>query len=1182
MTGGRLRLLFVFCLLAGAGEAAGDLREPVHPRRNVDEFQPVVAKFIRFTIRATNSGEPGIDELEIYGPDDEPRNLALAANGARATASGTLPGFQIHELEGVNDGHYGNGHCWIADRREGAWVQIELPKPARVNKIIWGRDRESKFIDRLATSYIIEAALSPGQWQQVASSADRRPPPTTSANDLLSPAARQFVNRFAPVSTTLSQDAERGSSDYTVDSWQTPDGLPANTITAITQTPDGYLWLGTLNGLARFDGVRFKVFGKSDGLPNPRVLCLLLDRSGTLWIGTEGGGVARWQNGIFSNFRKEDGLANNVVQSLAEDKTGRIWMATAGGLSCWHEGKFIHDQRLVPSSATVYSRIVASGEQLWMTEFGGVNVLENGRLTRPSNRLEPSAFSSIYALHRGPSNRLWFGGANNYVGCLATNGEVKVFAEEAGQLLNSIWEVLESRSGDVWVGTASGGLRRLRDNHFISLTTQEGLSDNSIRCLFEDRESNLWVGTVGGGLNRIKPRRLNSFTTRDGLSHNVVMSLAEDPDGVLWIGSNCGGLNMRRDGQITAFTGDYLLDNECIWSLLAARDGSLWIGTWGGGLFLKKGNEIKRYPFTHTGNDEPILALYQDRNDGLWVGTYSQGLKLFRDGAFVDISGTNDSVKFITSMAEDPSGALWVGTGGNGLVKLDFGSSPSTVGGRSSLLFSREQGLPSDFVRTLMVDKKGVLWIGTDGGLARFSNGRVAAFTRAHGLPDEVISQILEDDRGYLWLGSNKGIFRVSEAELESIANGGSTPLSVLAYGRADGMENAQCTGGFNPAGLRTRDGRLWFSTVKGLVQIDPNGLVRNELPPQVLIEEVRVDGNPVTGPEKLLQIPPSATRLDLQFTATSLTAPERNRFRHRLEGLDKDWVEDGPQRVAAYHHLPPGRYQFQLAASNGDGVWNQAGIRLNLRVLPPFWKTWWFGVLTGSVVLGGGGWSVRSWSVRRLGRKLRALQEQHALEKERTRIAQDIHDELGASLTRIALLTELGQKHKDRAEDVAADLNKISATAREAVRAMDAIVWAVNPRNDTLDSFANYVSQYAEDLFRLTAIRYRLDVPPDLPDRPLSTEVRHHLFLAVKETLNNVVRHSGATEVWLRLSCAENELALVVADNGKGLQQSRSAPGQDGLLNLKNRLQSLGGVCQVQSEEGKGTEVRLILPLND
>lgn len=1180
MARGPLTFLFTFMLLVSPG-AAAELREPVHPRRNIEEFPPVTARFFRFTIKTTNIGEPGLDELEIYGPDDDARNLALAANGGRATCSGTLPGYKIHELEGINDGLYGNGHCWIADRREGAWVQIELPRPVPVHKVIWGRDRESKFIDRLPIDYVIEVATVRGQWKEISSSRNRKPLDPSLTGDLRSPAARQFVNRFAPVGTSLAAETDRSSSEYTVDSWQTPDGLPANTVTAIAQTPDGYLWVGTLNGLARFDGVRFKVFSKTDGLPNSRILCLLLDRQGVLWIGTEGGGVARWQGGGFTSLNTKDGLAHDVVQTIAEDALGRVWLATGAGLSCWKNGRFIHDTDQLPSTRALYPRLMAAGDRLWITELGGVHVVQDGKLTRPTNIAEPSAFSSIYAMHRGPSGRLWFGGANNYVSSLATNDTVTVYAEQAGQLLNSIWEILETRTGDVWVGTASGGLRRLREGRFTSLTTQEGLSDNSIRCLFEDREGNLWVGTLGGGMNRIKPRRLTTFTTRDGLSHNVVMSLAEDKEGTLWIGSNCGGLNTRRDGRIISLTGDYLLDNECIWSLLAANDDSLWIGTWGGGLFRKKDKQVTRFPILHPGNDDPILALCEAHTNGLWVGTYSEGLKLFQDGSFTTVTAPNGfSPRFITSLVEDSARNLWVGTGGNGLHKFEFAGKPPSTQAVASTAFSREQGLPNEFVRTLYLDRRQVLWIGTDGGLARFGEGRLTAFTRDHGLPDEVISQILEDDRGFLWLGSNKGIFRVAKNELESISNGSATPLSVLAFGQADGMENPQCTGGFHPAGLRARNGQLWFSTVKGLVLVEPNRLSRNELPPSVLLEEVRLDGASLSDSNALLRIPHAATRLEFQFTATSLTAPERNRFRHRLEGLDPGWVEDGEQRAAAYHRLPPGKYRLHVTACNGDGVWNPVGATLDLRVLPPFWRTWWFAALAGLVVAGGGGWSVRSWSVRRFRRKLQVLQEQHALEQERSRIAQDIHDELGASLTRIALLTELGLKHKERADEVSADLNKISATAREAVRAMDAIVWAVNPRNDTLDHFANYVSQFAEEFFRLTPIRYRLDVPPDLPDRPLSTEARHHLFLAVKESLNNVVRHSGASEVWLRLTCAHDQLSVVIEDNGKGFLDGKPVPGHDGLVNLRSRLEGMGGTCLVDSQPGKGTRVTLVLPL--
>ncbi len=299
---------------------AAALREPVHPRRNVEEFAPVEAKFVRFTVRATNRGEPCLDELEIYSADGESRNVALAKNGARATASGSLAGYAIHQLEGVNDGRYGNGLSWIADRIDGAWVQIELPQFTRINKVIWGRDREGNFMDRLATQYEVQVSADARSWRTVASSADREPLPVGAQLFSGSGIARSIVNRFAPVGTALSADSRSSPTEYRIDVWQTPDGLPGNTVTAIQQTPDGYLWIGTLNGLARFDGLRFQVFGEASALPNTRVLCLLAARDGSLWIGTDGGGLVRFRDGAFQALTRKDGLASDTVTSLAEPK----------------------------------------------------------------------------------------------------------------------------------------------------------------------------------------------------------------------------------------------------------------------------------------------------------------------------------------------------------------------------------------------------------------------------------------------------------------------------------------------------------------------------------------------------------------------------------------------------------------------------------------------------------------------------------------------------------------------------------------------------------------------------------------------------------------------------------------------------------------------------------------------
>ncbi len=1168
-----------------AGAAA--LREPVHPRRNVEVFAPVEARFVRFTVRATNRGEPCLDELEIYPAGDgidETRNVALAANGARATASGSLRGYAIHQLEGVNDGRYGNGRSWIADQAEGAWVQIELPQVMRIGRIVWGRDREGNFIDRLPTRYEIQVAADTNAWQRVASSDDREPLPVGATLGSTASIARSLVNRFAPVSTALPGEHGPAPGEYRVDVWQTSDGLPGNTITAVQQTPDGYLWVGTLYGVARFDGVRFQVPPELAALPGRRVLSLLAARDGALWIGLDGGGLARWREGRLQVFGRRDGLPGEVVNSLAEDRQGRIWVATSGGLGCWRDGWLVDDLAVKALSGLPVASVASGGagaeETLWVVSQGRLLTrVGTASLSRPA-AADPSSFSSVFTADVGRSGQVWFGGLNGYIGSVS-NGTVHVFREQPGQLLEAVWALAETRDGDVWAGTANGGLRRLRQGRFTSVTTVEGLSDNSVRCVFEDREGSVWVGTVGGGLNRVRPCRLTSYTTREGLSHNVVMSLAEDLDGVLWIGSNCGGLSARRDGVFAPVYASYLLDNECIWSLLATADRTLWVGTWGGGLYRLRGREVANFAITRNGSDDPVISLCEDGAGGLWVGTMLGGLKRFRGNppaADLDL-GTNGLPPLAITTLRVEGERLWIGTGGAGLYHFD-GRVVEPAGGF-------EGALPGPFVRVLHRDGAGVMWVGTGSGLGRWEGRRMFTFGRAQGLPDEVISQILEDDLGNLWLGSNQGIFRISRRELAAVAAGQASRVNAIAYGRAEGLESLECTGGFHPAGLRARDGSLWFSTVKGLVKVDPGKVSINELKPPVVVERVLIDGVARTPPsgELAIVLGPGRQRVEFEFTALSLVAPERNRFRYRLDGIEPDWVDAGAQRLAAYPGLSPGRYEFRVIACNNDGVWNEQGASVRLEVRPWFWQTWWFRGLAGLLLLGGGGWLVRTIVVGRWRRRLQRLQERHAVERERARIAQDIHDELGANLTRIALLSEVGQQHSGDPAEVSDDLRRISASARDAARAMDAIVWAVNPRNDSLDHFANYVSQYAEEFLRPTSIRCRLDIPADLPEHPLSTEARHHLFLAVKEVLNNVVRHSGASEVWLRLSMNHGSLDLTVTDNGRGISPESEAGaagrarGHEGLGNIRRRVEGLGGRFALETGAA-GTTIRLSLPL--
>ena len=1055
-----------------------------------------------------------------------------------------------------------------------------MPSPTRINRVVWGRDREGYLIDRLATEYILDVSTNSRDWTVVANSEDRRLLPAGEIFSGYGPGFRQALLRFAPISSTLPPPGQESSSEYHIDRWQTEEGLPANEVTALLQTLDGYLWIGTSAGLARFDGVRFTRFGEADGIQTSRIRCLFQDRQGTLWVGTDGSGLFYSVGGRFRALTRRDGLASDVVMDLKQDSAGRLWIATYDGLSFWYGGRLVRDENLPPPRSEPFSRVLDDKDGMWVVINGFLHQIKDRRYVRKNPGSEPASEIAVAALRRGPTGRLWFGGISGRLS-MSSNGVMTLMPQPANLLSDTILDVCETTAGDLWMGMASTGLRRWRNGEVLTVTTRDGLMDNSIRCLLEDREGDLWVGTSAGGLHRLKPKKLRVFTTADGLTHNVIMSMAEDAEGELWVGSNGGGLSRSVSNAFAPADLSYLLDNESLPSVLAGRNGALWLGTWNSGLFHRTGSKLEQFNLAHPDNDEPVVALCEDGAGGVWVGTYQNGLKLFRDGRFIPYGTTNGlGESFITTLSRDKQGRLWIGTGGKGLGCLSSGE---------LTFITRQDGLAGNFVRTLYVDDADVLWIGTSEGLTRLKHGRLASFTRKQGLWDDIISQILEDDRRRLWFGSNRGVFRLNKAELDSVAVGETSILRPVVYGRAEGLANLECTGGFCPAGLKTRDGRLWFSTVNGVAVVDPAQLPPDNTAPPVLLEQVRVDGKPLTptasgdsaDSSRPVQIGPGVGRLDFQYTALSLKAPERVSFRYQLIGFDPAWVEAGSRRVAEYSQLPPGNYRFRVIACNEDGVWNETGAAFSLTCVPAFWQSLWFRLLVVVTLLGGAGWVAKSWASRRLQRRLAIVEQQHDLEKERTRIARDIHDEMGALLTEISLLSAHGQKHSDRPGEVHNDLQKISDTAREAVQTADSIVWAVNPRNDSLDHLANYLVHFAEDLFRLTPTRCRLDIPALVPHLPISAQQRHHFLLAVKEACNNVARHSSAAEVWVRMTLTDHEVSVTVEDNGRGFDPEAVPADHDGLLNMRQRMADLSGQMELSSEPGRGTRVRLTIPLN-
>jgi ligand-binding sensor domain-containing protein/signal transduction histidine kinase len=970
-------------------------------------------------------------------------------------------------------------------------------------------------------------------------------------------------------------------------------GLPQNTVNAIVQTRDGYLWLGTEDGLARFDGARFKAFGLREGLQSVKVQSLYEDRRGTLWIGTRGAGLGRLVDDRIEHVAVLPGLGgSDVVTCITEDGEGRLWVGTRGGLILWDGGQFVSSEPLARLNRTAINALMRDRQgRMWIaTARQGLFEFWHDRLTEIRG---PAGDERIlaYCLLEDQAGNLWASVGNGKVLC-RRGGQWTTFAERDGLPFAYVTCLTEEADGTIWAGSLDEGLYRFKDGRFTAIRKDSGVSADDIRSLCPDREGNLWVGTRTGGLNRLSHHKLVSYGVAQGLTNDFTRSVAESADGTLWVGTIGGGLYQ---GSPNGFkrappeSPDFYY--AFVDSVLATPDGSVWYGARRALLRLEGGKLTANFTNDTWLRSASVTALCDDQRGGVWIGTSESELVHFQEGKFA-VFPHRIARGSITALAQQPDGLLWVGSEAGGLNGVRMGS---------DAILSVTNSLLSQVIQTLHLDAAGTLWIGTAGrGLGRYQSGRLTMFTTEQGLWADTISQIVEDDAGALWLGCNRGVFRVSKAELNDLAEGKIAFVHPRVFGLNDGMPAEECSSGFSPAGLKTKSGLLCFSTVKGLLLLDPHAQDAEPRPPEVLLEEVLVNGQvrradfktsempatqiaPEAGHRDMagrITIPPGLRELELHYTAISFKSPEMMQFRYRLEGMDQKWIEVGGRRTAYYHRIPPGNYRFRVSASAGEGIWSDPGAVLAITVQPFFWETGWFlaGAVAGTLSLLAG--TVRLVERRRYKRRLAVLETQRAVEGERLRISKDMHDDIGSVLTQVSQLSDLGQSETGGPATAKGHFERIGTHARAAVQALDEIVWATNPKNDNLRHFAEYVCRFADEFFENSAMRCWQEVPTDLPNVPFRADLRHNLFLAVKEAFNNTLKHSSAREVWLRLSVENAGACLSVEDNGTGFVKEKADPHGNGLDNMRTRLAECGGRMELTSLPGQGTKIRFHFPL--
>jgi signal transduction histidine kinase/ligand-binding sensor domain-containing protein len=974
-----------------------------------------------------------------------------------------------------------------------------------------------------------------------------------------------------------------GESAWSVRVWQS-DGLPDPYINGVFQTDDGLLWVATSDHLARFDGARFEAFPlrpvaprgiravlpASDGLwvvtnrgpaarlrlgaapfvvnalPEMSADVLAQDVEGAVWVGYHEGVVCRIKDGAVTRFDKASGLAERIPVWLASDDRGRVWYAQGAQVGLVGEGRFrplvtvpLLNTRLTKARAG--GMWIGSGDRLFRYEEGGA-LVDKGAL--------PDA-------NQGARMSVLF----------------------------------EARDGSLWIGTRYDGLFRRTDSGVETVPS----SHSAIRCLMEDREGNVWVGTGGGGLDRVQRRVLEVEGASTGVPAKQLLSVAQDAGGALWAATRNGLLTRRvSDAWETMTVGKPPVGG--VTSIAADPTGGLFIATRSRQVHHWSSGHVTTWGAAQGLSVHTVCTILLGGAGDLWIAGETTGAKnaligdvqRLHEGRLETIA-LPPNTRHTYAMAADAHGGVWIGAARGTL--LHARDRIATVEPATSAVGKQ--------IRALHATADGSLWIGYDegGGLGWLKDGRFLHVGPEQGLPAVDVAQIVDDGIGSLWLGTDAGLLKLQRSDLDAVLEGRAThvrPMSIRAENASFTVPAGEC--GWTGA-VRTPTGALWMPLGTALLIVHPDRLPVDSAPPPALVTRVSVDGQvraryggflPPAADEaaaadlrdtRALSMRPGDRRLDVDLTAPTFRTPEDVRFRYLLDNYDEQWVDAGTSRVARYTKLPPGRYRFRVSSCTREGACDEGSAAIDIAVAPLFRQTWWFRLGGLALFTAGLVSVVRYGSYRRLRRSLVALEQQAALDRERTRIARDIHDDVGNRLNRITLLSELALRDAAEPARMTTHVRDISSGVRDVITALDEVVWTVSPRNDTLPHLVGRLGQFAVEYLRTAGIHCELELPAHPPEWPVSAEVRHHVFCAVKEALTNSVRHAGPREVKLRVEVGAGSFTVVVEDDGRGFAGQASDPGADGLRNMQQRMAEVGGEALITSAPGAGTSVRLVVP---
>lgn len=1031
-------------------------------------------------------------------------------------------------------------------------------------------------------------------------------------------------------------DPEKRISQYHHEFWQVEDGLPQNSVLAIEQTYEGYLWLGTYDGLSRFDGVRFDVFNSVDypELGNSYVSSLFESSDSTLWIGTSGSGLFFYKDAKLQKYESERPIPDKNILTITESTDGAIWLGTFGagvirikeGKTTFFEGKQIPHQTIETALAR------SDGSVMFGTRGAGIFNIRGNQVSAFVGNKKLTNLYIRTLFQRG--DRLWVGTSGG--GVVGFDGNnVEIINRKNGLNSDVVEAIYEDEAGTLWIGMQGGGLnRRTKAGKFDHFGTNDGLTNDGINTILHDREGNLWLGTGGGGLYKLKDGAFTSFTTKEGLAGSHVWSTFVDRKNQTWVGTDGNGLDLIKIGRVVRnYSVKDGLPNNYIRSIYEDSKGNIWVGTYGGVAKISPNGTISVLNEDDGILGNIVLAIYEDRFQRMWFGLTGEGAAILEKGKITHFTTRNGLRNgYVRTFLHDSKQRFWIGTGGGGVTMIQNNLAST---------FSEEEGLSNNTVIALYEDKEGAIWIGTHGGgLNKWEGGRIVGHVSVgDGMLDDVIFSILPDENDRLWMSSNKGVFNVALDELNAVIAGNKKKASIRAYGKNDGMKTSECNGANFPAAYKGPDGRMWFATMMGVTSVHPERIHRNEVSPNVLITGVMLDQmkSILTTPNPVIR--GSAHRLDFMFTAISFYAPNKIQFEYMLEGLDTEWKSNSNQRIVSYTNLPPNPYRFKVKAKSVDGIYSAQEASFSFLVPTPLYQTWGAFLIYASILFFGI-WSYVERQKNNVARmeserfekeqlklqaekerllrekaesearehqrevelelqRRRALQEAEkreldlraarsfteGVEEERSRIARDLHDDILGKLATV--MRKIQSTTRKQRADLAEELGQLFADMEALSQDIRMIMDDLHPATIDLFTIGESLEVSIRKIMETVDKQVEFYVENEIEDVKFDHFTTISIYRLFQEALTNAIKQETVSSICLSLKQDKSTYIIQLHDNGTGFKAQemlakvniRSDRRGHGLINMLHRSKTIGARLTWSDSPKGGAKVELVIP---